>query len=166
MGRILQIHSRDNVAVALSEIAKGERLTAGELEVAAAETIPQGHKIALKAIAAGENGGMAVYFPRRVTGEIEEEKKYEITFSRTEDGMTFPETTPLLPRSGNINKETGLGEYWGAGTVLEFLRSLNREGSIVILITHDNGIAATARRIVRLADGKIVEDREQEVDWL
>ena len=25
---------------------------------------------------------------------------------------------------------------------------------------------ATARRIVRLADGKIVEDREQEVDWL
>ena len=28
------------------------------------------------------------------------------------------------------------------------------------------GIAATARRIVRLQDGKIVEDREQEVDWL
>lgn len=50
--------------------------------------------------------------------------------------------------------------------VLEFLRQLNREGSTVILITHDNGIAATARRIVRLADGKIVEDREQEVDWL
>ena len=55
MGRILQIHSRDNVAVALSEIAKGEQLTAGELEIAAAEAIPQGHKIALKAIAAGEN---------------------------------------------------------------------------------------------------------------
>ena len=50
--------------------------------------------------------------------------------------------------------------------VLGFLQQLNREGSTVILITHDNGIAATARRVVRLADGKIIEDREQEVDWL
>ena len=50
--------------------------------------------------------------------------------------------------------------------VLGFLQQLNREGSTVILITHDNGIAATARRVVRLADGKIVEDREQEVDWV
>ena len=50
--------------------------------------------------------------------------------------------------------------------VLKFLQQLNKEGSTVILITHDNGIAATARRIVRLQDGKIVEDHEQEVDWL
>ena len=50
--------------------------------------------------------------------------------------------------------------------VLKFLQELNKEGSTVILITHDNGIAATARRVVRLADGRIIEDREQEVDWL
>ena len=50
--------------------------------------------------------------------------------------------------------------------VLSFLQQLNRDGSTVILITHDNGIAATARRIVRMSDGRIVEDREQEVDWL
>ena len=50
--------------------------------------------------------------------------------------------------------------------VLKFLQQLNKEGSTVILITHDNGIAATARRCVRLADGKIIEDHEQEVDWL
>jgi len=49
--------------------------------------------------------------------------------------------------------------------VLEFLQQLNREGSTVILITHDNGIAATARRCVRLADGKMIEDKQQEVDW-
>ena len=49
--------------------------------------------------------------------------------------------------------------------VLEFLQQLNREGTTVILITHDNGIAATARRCVRLQDGKVVEDRQQEVDW-
>ena len=49
--------------------------------------------------------------------------------------------------------------------VLEFLQQLNREGTTVILITHDNGIAATARRCVRLTDGRIVEDKQQEVDW-
>ena len=50
--------------------------------------------------------------------------------------------------------------------VLGFLRQLNREGSTILLITHDNGIAATARRIVRLSDGRIVEDHAQEVDWI
>ena len=49
--------------------------------------------------------------------------------------------------------------------VLGFLQQLNKEGSTVILVTHDNGIAATARRIVRIADGKIIEDHPQEVDW-
>ena len=49
--------------------------------------------------------------------------------------------------------------------VLGFLQQLNKEGSTVILITHDNGIAATARRIVRIADGKIIEDHPQEGDW-
>ena len=33
--------------------------------------------------------------------------------------------------------------------VLEFLQQLNREGSTILLITHDNSIAATARRIIR-----------------
>ena len=49
--------------------------------------------------------------------------------------------------------------------VLGFLQQLNKEGSTVIRITHDNGIAATARRVVRIADGKIIEDHPQEVDW-
>jgi len=50
--------------------------------------------------------------------------------------------------------------------VLGFLQQLNREGSTILLITHDNGIAATARRIVRLSDGRIIEDHPQEVDWV
>ncbi len=49
--------------------------------------------------------------------------------------------------------------------VLGFLQQLNREGSTILLITHDNGIAATARRIVRLSDGRIIEDHAQAVDW-
>jgi putative ABC transport system ATP-binding protein len=61
--------------------------------------------------------------------------------------------------TGALDSKTGL-------EVLEFLRQLNTEGSTIILITHDNGIAATARRMIRLADGKVIEDRAQEVDWI
>ena len=46
--------------------------------------------------------------------------------------------------------------------VLEILHSLHDDGTTVILITHDNGIAATAERIVRLADGKIIADGTRE----
>lgn len=49
--------------------------------------------------------------------------------------------------------------------VLSFLQGLNREGSTIILITHDNSIAATAKRLVRISDGRIVEDKRQEVSW-
>ena len=49
--------------------------------------------------------------------------------------------------------------------VLEILRELYRGGTTVILITHDNGIAATARREVRLSDGMVISDDAQEVDW-
>ena len=64
------------------------------------------------------------------------------------------------------DEPTGALDSHTGHDVLRFLQQLNKESSTVILITHDNGIAATARRCVRLQDGKIVEDREQEVDWL
>ncbi len=64
------------------------------------------------------------------------------------------------------DEPTGALDSHTGQEVLHFLQQLNREGTTVILITHDNGIAATARRCVRLADGKIVDDRMQEVDWL
>lgn len=42
--------------------------------------------------------------------------------------------------------------------VLDILQDLNNNGTTVILITHDNGIAKKAKRIVRLSDGKIESD--------
>src|SRR5699024_5781246 len=70
------------------------------------------------------------------------------------------------PAIGMADEPTGALDSRTGLEVLAFLQKLNREGTTIILITHDNGIAATARRCVRLADGKIVEDRTQEVDWL
>lgn len=64
------------------------------------------------------------------------------------------------------DEPTGALDSHTGHDVLKFLQQLNKDGSTVILITHDNGIAATARRVVRLADGKKIEDHPQEVDWL
>ena len=41
---------------------------------------------------------------------------------------------------------------------MEILKGLHGEGRTVILITHDNEIAARAKRIIRIMDGKIVDD--------
>ena len=42
--------------------------------------------------------------------------------------------------------------------VLHLLQELHNEGNTIVLITHDNAIASTAPRVIRLADGKIVYD--------
>ena len=48
--------------------------------------------------------------------------------------------------------------------VMLFLQQLHREGNTIILITHDNSIAAQASRIVRVTDGHIVYDGPVEGD--
>lgn len=45
--------------------------------------------------------------------------------------------------------------------VLELIKKLNEEGNTIILVTHDNSIAQQAKRIVRISDGKIIEDSKQ-----
>ena len=53
----IQINPADNVIVALSPLAKGTAVAVpGVGEVVAAEDIPQGHKMAVRSIAAGEEG--------------------------------------------------------------------------------------------------------------
>lgn len=42
--------------------------------------------------------------------------------------------------------------------IMDILRALHEEGRTVILITHDNDIAASAKRVIKIMDGKIEED--------
>ena len=42
--------------------------------------------------------------------------------------------------------------------VLNLLHELNSEGKTVVLITHDNSIASTAKRVIRLEDGQVIFD--------
>jgi putative ABC transport system ATP-binding protein len=45
-----------------------------------------------------------------------------------------------------------------ATAVLELLQEVNDAGQTILVVTHDDGIAACARRLVRMADGSIVAD--------
>lgn len=57
--------------------------------------------------------------------------------------------------TGNLDSKSGK-------EVMNMLKELNKEGKTVILITHDNDIARSAQRIVRIADGKITMDSKLE----
>ncbi len=47
--------------------------------------------------------------------------------------------------------------------VLEFLKTLHKDGTTIVLITHDNSIAEQIPRVVRIQDGKILSDVVKEV---
>ena len=57
--------------------------------------------------------------------------------------------------TGNLDSRSGK-------EVMQILHELHKEGRTVILITHDNGIAEEAERVIRIQDGKIVEDYKNE----
>ncbi len=61
--------------------------------------------------------------------------------------------------TGALDSKTG-------NDVMKFLQKLHREGNTIILITHDNSIAARASRVVRVTDGRIVYDGPVEGDKL
>jgi putative ABC transport system ATP-binding protein len=56
------------------------------------------------------------------------------------------------------DEPTGNLDSHSTHDVLELFGLLNEEGRTVVLITHEEDVAARARRVIRLADGEIVED--------
>lgn len=56
--------------------------------------------------------------------------------------------------TGNLDSRTG-------EEIMALFDRLNADGNTIVLVTHEENIAAHARRIVRLLDGHIVEDRER-----
>ncbi|MFI5010400.1 MAG: ABC transporter ATP-binding protein [Solirubrobacterales bacterium] len=63
------------------------------------------------------------------------------------------------------DEPTGNLDSRSSEDVLRIFARLNREGRTVVLITHEPDVAAQAKRVVRLRDGRIVEDRRtREVD--
>lgn len=53
--------------------------------------------------------------------------------------------------TGNLDSHSG-------EDVMKILHELHGEGKTIILITHDNGIADEAQRVIRIQDGQIIDD--------
>ncbi len=58
------------------------------------------------------------------------------------------------------DEPTGNLDSGSTKEIMEILQKLHEEGRTVILITHDNEIAAQAKRVIKIIDGKIVQDSE------
>jgi len=58
--------------------------------------------------------------------------------------------------TGNLDSGSG-------GDILELFEDLWRKGHTLVVITHDDAIARRTRRLVRLQDGRITEDRRVDV---
>ena len=56
------------------------------------------------------------------------------------------------------DEPTGALDSRTSKEVLTMLQDLHKAGNTIVLITHDNSIAATAERIIRLADGQVIYD--------
>ena len=54
--------------------------------------------------------------------------------------------------TGNLDSRTG-------GELMDLLRGLNEAGATLVVITHDEGIAASVPRRIALRDGRIEADR-------
>ena len=60
------------------------------------------------------------------------------------------------------DEPTGALDSKSGQEVMRILKELNERGHTIILVTHDKGIAAKARRIVSIGDGQIVSDEINE----
>jgi ABC-type lipoprotein export system ATPase subunit len=56
------------------------------------------------------------------------------------------------------DEPTGALDTVSSAEVLGILDRLNEHGRTIILITHEQAIAAHARRVVRISDGTIIGD--------
>ena len=56
------------------------------------------------------------------------------------------------------DEPTGNLDSHSTNDIMNLLRELHSQGNTLVLITHDNEIAAQAPRRVRLLDGKVVSD--------
>ena len=57
--------------------------------------------------------------------------------------------------TGALDSKTGI-------EIMELFQQLNREGLTLIIVTHEAEIASWCQRMIRMQDGRIIEDQTRE----
>ncbi len=96
----------------------------------------------LEAVGLGDKGG---HLPFELSGG--EQQRVAIARALACDPKLVVGDEP----TGNLDSETG-------GLMLDLLANLNAAGTTVLFVTHDLTLAARARRIVTIKDGRVVAD--------
>jgi putative ABC transport system ATP-binding protein len=62
------------------------------------------------------------------------------------------------PRLLLADEPTGALDTTTSGQIMDILDEANRNGLTIVMVTHEPDVAARARRLVRIRDGRIIED--------
>jgi altronate dehydratase len=98
----IHLHPADNVAVARVPVAAGTEIRAGGARVAALDDIPAGHKIALRAIGAGEivlRYGQAIGRAKAAIEAGRHVHTHNLSFEELTLAYEFPETEAAEPET-------------------------------------------------------------------
>jgi putative ABC transport system ATP-binding protein len=98
--------------------------------------------------------GLADYAERR-PGALSGGQKQRVAIARALFGK------PILllcdEPTGNLDSETGKG-------VIALFDELNKEGLTLVIVTHEERVSQAARRVVRIADGLLVDQATRSID--
>jgi putative ABC transport system ATP-binding protein len=107
------------------------------------ESDPSRARALLERVGLGDRTG---HYPAQLSGGEQQRVALARAFS------TRPKILFADEPTGNLDQRTGAG-------IIELMTDLNREaGTTLVLVTHDPDLAGRARRILRLADGRLESD--------
>ena len=145
---VIQLHPSDNVAVARAPVSAGMALRVNGIDVVASDPIPAGHKIALRAIAAGETVlryGQVIGRARRPIGAGDHVHTHNLAFEELHLNYDFPREERRAPE----RRDTG-------PTFLGYLREDGRVGTrnYIAVVAASNCAAHTAEMVARSYEGE------------
>ncbi|WP_085537053.1 UxaA family hydrolase [Massilibacteroides vaginae] len=163
--KYIQIHTTDNVVVAITDLTAGETILIDEKEIIVAEDVPTGHKIALKDLHAGDfiiKYGYPIGHAREAikTGALVNETNIKTNLDGLQEYTYSPQPAHVLPAKENLtfkgyrrkNGDVGIrNEVWILPTVgcvngiinrlAEQLRKETQEAGVdaILAYTHNYG---------------------------